>query len=291
MTSSLTNVVTLTRYILSHKRHTQQEQSDFAILFSQIAMACKVTANAIRRAGLEQNFGLAGYMNVQGEEVKKLDMVANSAFINALTNSDQVAVMASEEEEDAIVVESSRRGKYVVCFDPLDGSSNIDANVSIGSIFAIYKREPDSGHEADEPSVKDCLRAGKFMVASGYALYGSSTMLVCTTGYGVQGFTLDNSLGEFVLTHADVKIPERGAIYSVNEGNSIKWNEPTKRYVELVKGLTGRKPYSSRYIGSMVADVHRTILYGGIFMYPADTSSPNGKLRYPHTQPHTHSHQ
>jgi len=142
-----------------------------------------------------------------------------------------------------------------------------------------------------EPSVKDCLRAGKFMVASGYALYGSSTMLVCTTGYGVQGFTLDNSLGEFVLTHADVKIPERGAIYSVNEGNSIKWNEPTKRYVELVKGLTGRKPYSSRYIGSMVADVHRTILYGGIFMYPADTSSPNGKLRYPHTQPHTHSHQ
>jgi fructose-1,6-bisphosphatase I len=178
-------MTSLTRYILSHKSHTQQEQSDFTILFSQIAMACKVTANAIRRAGFDHNFGLAGCVNVQGEEVKKLDLVANTAFVSALTNSEQVAVMASEEEEGAIIVEIGKRGKYIVCFDPLDGSSNIDANVSIGSIFAIYKR---ADAECDsEPSVADCLKPGKLMVASGYALYGSSTMLVCTTGFGVQG--------------------------------------------------------------------------------------------------------
>lgn len=278
MTSSLTNVVSLTRYILEHDKHTEKERSDLAILFSQIALACKVTANAVRRAGIESNFGLAGMINAQGEEVKKLDVVADNAFINALTNSKRVCAMASEEQGDAIIVDADLAGEYIVCFDPLDGSSNLDANVSVGSIFGIWKRPAGASGAV---TAKDCLQAGKTMLCAGYALYGSATMIVCTTGHGVQGFTLDNSLGEFVLTHPSITIPEQGKIYSINEGNSTKWDESIKQFVNKCKGLIGGgKPYSLRYIGSMVADVHRTMLYGGVFMYPADSSSPNGKLRY-----------
>merc|ERR1711916_1619 len=277
MTSSLTNVTTLNRFILSTEHSEPGRQADLAILFSQIQLACKVVGNAIRRAGIEGLFGMAGITNVQGEDVKKLDLIANNAFVNALTNSERVCAMCSEEDADIMIVDDELSGKYVVTFDPLDGSSNLDANVSVGSIFGIFTKKSEG--KCGEKS--DVLQAGTEMIAAGYALYGSSTMIVLTMGNGVHGFTLDGSLGEFVLTHKDIKIKPRGKIYSVNEGNSVYWNKAVKEYVNTIKnGSESRKPYSLRYIGSMVSDVHHTLLYGGIFMYPGDSRAPNGKLRY-----------
>jgi len=201
--------------------------------------------------------------------------VANDAWITALRTSKEVCVMVSEEEPEILFVEESKAGKYVVTFDPLDGSSNLDCNINVGSIFAVWKKRSEG--KAGKP--EDVLqRTGREIVGAGYALYGTSTMLVLSTGTGVCGFTLDQSVGEFVLTHDDIKIGKKGNIYSVNEGNSKYWDKPTRDYVDSVK--TAKSPYSLRYIGSMVGDVHRTLLYGGIFMYPADSKSPNGKLRY-----------
>merc|ERR1719383_879667 len=215
---------------------------------------------------------MTGSSNVQGEEVKKLDDIANDLFINMLRSSFTTCVLVTEENQDAIIIEGSQQGKYVVCFDPLDGSSNIDCLVSIGSIFAIYKREST----APDASVGDALQPGKNLVAAGYALYGSATMIVLSTGHGVNGFMLDPSIGEFVLTDRDMKCKPRGKIYSINEGYEEKWSPAIKEYVKSKKQ---GKAYGGRYIGSMVADVHRTLKYGGIFMYPATTDAPNGKLR------------
>jgi len=203
---------------------------------------------------------------------KKLDVIANEIFINALKSSGKTAILVSEEDEEAIFVEEGLRGKYIVCFDPLDGSSNIECAVSIGTIFGIY-RVPDNS----KGEISDVLRPGSEMIAAGYACYGSSTVLVISTGAEVNGYTLDPSLGEFILTHPSITLPSKGKIYSINEGNASKWDQATKDYIDSVKFQ--KSPYSCRYIGSMVADVHRTLLYGGIFGYPGDKSAANGKLR------------
>lgn len=212
-----------------------------------------------------------GSTNVQGEAVKKLDVIANNAFISALTKSRTVSLIVSEENDEPIKVENG--GPYVVAMDPLDGSSNIDVNISIGSIFAIY-----SAKDKSNVTVDDVLRPGVECLAAGYTMYGSATQLVLAVkGLKVNGFTLDPSTGEFVLTHPSMSIPAKRSIYSVNEGNSKFWTEPVQKYVNDLK--TGDTNYSLRYVGSMVADVHRTLIYGGIFMYPADTKSKSGKLR------------
>lgn len=227
--------------------------------------------------------GAAGNTNVQGEDQKKLDVLSNEIMINALRASGKAAVLVSEENDEAIIVGEkqsgstfeSNKGKYCVVFDPLDGSSNIDAGVNIGTIFGIYLVK-----EGSKGTVEDVLRPGREMVAAGYCMYGSSANLVLTTGNGVNGYTLDNQIGEFILTHPNITLPNRGKIYSINEGNSCYYHEPVLEYLQSVKFPKGdKKPYSARYIGSMVADVHRTLLYGGIFGYPEDKKSKSGKLR------------
>lgn len=226
------------------------------------------------------SIGVAGNTNVQGEDQKKLDVLSNEIMINALRASGKTAVLVSEEDEDAIFVNdqagASAQGKYCVVFDPLDGSSNIDAGVNIGTIFGIYLVK-----EGSKGTLEDVLRPGREMVAAGYCMYGSSANLVLTTGNGVNGYTLDNQIGEFILTHPNIKLPSRGKIYSINEGNSAYYHEPVLKYLDSIKypKAEGAKPYSARYIGSMVADVHRTLLYGGIFGYPDDKKSKSGKLR------------
>ena len=214
---------------------------------------------------------------MQGEDQKKLDVLTNEIMVKALIASGQAALLVSEEEENVIIVSEhgGHSGKYCIVFDPLDGSSNIDAGVNIGTIFGIYRVR-----EGSQGSLEDVLRPGREMVAAGYCMYGSSANIVLSTGNGVNGFTLDNSVGEFILTHPNIQIPARGKIYSINEGNSMYYHEPVLKYLDSVKyPKDGSKPYSARYIGSMVADVHRTLLYGGIFCYPADKKSKDGKLR------------
>ncbi|XP_050669928.1 fructose-1,6-bisphosphatase 1 isoform X2 [Leptidea sinapis] len=220
--------------------------------------------------------GISGDTNVQGEEVKKLDVLSNDLFINMLKSSFTTCLLVSEENPTVMHVDTERRGKYVVCFDPLDGSSNIDCLVSVGSIFSIYKKSSDG-----EPSEKDALRPGRELVAAGYALYGSATMMVLSLGHGrgVNGFMYDPSIGEFILTDPNMRVPEKGKIYSINEGYASEWSPGLKKYIEEKKNPSKGKAYGARYVGSMVADVHRTIKYGGIFMYPATKSAPKGKLR------------
>ncbi|KAK9762181.1 Fructose-1,6-bisphosphatase [Basidiobolus ranarum] len=272
-----TNIVTLTRYLISQQSTVAPEATgDFTLLMASIQLGSKYVATQVRKARLLELVGLAGSTNVQGEEVKKLDLLANEIFINALNSSGKVSVMVSEENDEAIYVEEKNmRGKYCVVFDPLDGSSNIDCGVTIGTIFGIYKKA-----EGSEGTISDVLRPGTEMVAAGYCMYGSSCNMILTTGNGVDGFTLDSALGEFVLTHPNIEMSPRGKIYSVNEGNAMYWDEACTKYFESVKfPKDGKKPYSARYVGSMVADVHRTLLYGGIFAYPADKKSLKGKLR------------
>jgi len=278
MTSSLTNVKTLTQFLHTHIED-ERLCSDMIRIYSQICLATKVTANAVRRAALEHLLGEAGVQNIQGEDVKKLDLLANQAFTNCMVDSGRICAMASEEDADMVVVPQDQAGDYTIAFDPLDGSSNIDANVSIGSIFGIWRRVTPSGSPA---TLQDVLQSGKEMISGGYSLYGASTMVVFSVGDGVHGFTLDNSLGEFILTHPSMQVKPEGSIYSINEGNSLFWDKSTTEFVRRLKaGEAPRtKPCSLRYIGSMVADVHRTLLYGGVFMYPSDAKSPNGKLRY-----------
>ena len=221
-------------------------------------------------------YGLAGIKNSMGEEVKKLDVIANDNFITALTNCEKVCGMVSEENGEMITVpEELIKGDFVVCFDPLDGSSNIDVAVPVGSIFSIFKRVSDS-NKSKQATLEDALQPGNKMVCAGYAMYGSCTMMIIAHQFGCHGFTLDPVSGEFVLTNPNMKLPQKGTIYSVNEGNALSWHEPTRKYVASKKE---GKPYSLRYVGSMVADVHRTLIVGGMFMYPADKNSPNGKLR------------
>jgi len=274
------NPITLTRFLLQERLQLAPRASgEFVMLLTSIQLACKVIANAVNKAGIANLYGVAGTaQNSSGDQQKKLDVFSNDCFINCLKFSTQVYAMLSEENEEPIIVKDCPGG-YAVVFDPLDGSSNIDANISVGTIFGIYRKieEPGDHHKTSEC---DLLRPGRDLVAAGYALYGSATMLVLTTGNGVNGFVLDPQLGEFILTHRNVRMPRRGAIYSINEGNYTLWDAPTKTFINNCKqNQKNGKPKSARYVGSMVADVHRTLLYGGIFCYPRDSKNPNGKLR------------
>jgi fructose-1,6-bisphosphatase I len=219
-----------------------------------------------------------GHENIHGDEVKKLDVFAHEAIYKSMDHGGHLCVMASEENEDVLnIPEHYPTGKYVLIYDPLDGSSNIDANVTIGTIFSLFRRVTPSG----PGSLEDCLQPGYKQVAAGYVMYGSSTMIVYSTGDGVHGFTLDPSIGEFLLSHENMRIPKRGKIYSVNEGNYHRWSEGMKNYIHYLQeeDNASNRPYSARYVGSLVGDIQRTLLYGGIFMYPADSKNPNGKLR------------
>jgi len=278
---SQTDIITLERHVLTEglKAHSRDSTvtGEMTLLLNSLQTICKFIENLVRKARLNDLIGVAGQQNVQGEDQKKLDVLTNEIMVKALVASGQTTLLVSEEEDNAIIVSEhgGHSGKYCVVFDPLDGSSNIDAGVNIGTIFGIYRvREGSKG------SLEDVLRPGREMVAAGYCMYGSSANLVLSTGNGVNGFTLDNSVGEFILTHPNIQLPARGKIYSINEGNSAYFHEPVLKYLDSVKyPKDGKKPYSARYIGSMVADVHRTLLYGGIFCYPADKKSTDGKLR------------
>ena len=272
--------ITVSRDIQDRQRLHPEATGDLSGLLSELIVAAKTISAEVNMAGLGDFLGMAGKTNIQGEKVQKLDDFANSAIKRRMARCGYVSVMASEEEADAIPVVEGYEGKYTLAFDPLDGSSNIDVNVSIGTIFSIH-RALNSGSVDSE---NDLLQAGRKQVAAGYIIYGSSTMLVYTTGEGVHGFTLDPTVGEFYLSHPDLKMPERSKYFSTNEGNSIYWKEEMARCIEYLKKFdkaTGR-PYSARYIGSLVADFHRNLIVGGIFLYPTDTKSPAkaaGKLR------------
>jgi len=261
--------------MMDQRRHPDAK-GDLTQILNSIMLACKFVSNAVRKAGINSLYGLAGSSNVQGEQQKPIDIIANDIFINTLRFSNKIAALASEEEDNIYVFDNPDSGKYIIAFDPLDGSSNIDVNVSIGSIFAIWKRPNPTA----PVHVNDFLRSGMEIEASGYCIYGSSTQLVLATKLGkVDCFTLDNSIGDFILTHPNIRIPNRGNIYSINEGNAAYWDPAITEYVRSLKYPAEGNPYSLRYVGSMVSDVHRTLLYGGCFMYPGDSKSPQGKLR------------
>ena len=272
-------LVTIERHIIEAEREFPEATGAFSSILYDLAFSAKMIAREVRRAGLADILGYTGEVNVQGEEVRKLDEFANEVIFKALDHTGHLCGMASEEVEDFIPIPNKfPTGNYCVLFDPLDGSSNIDANVSVGTIFSVHRKVSD--HERG--CVEDCLQPGLKQVAAGYIVYGSSTMLVYTTGNGVHGFTLEPSIGEFLLSHPNIKIPNPGQrIYSVNEGNYGVWSEEQRRLVDHLKGADGEnpKPFSARYIGSLVADFHRNLLYGGMFMYPADAKCPQGKLR------------
>lgn len=269
-----TDLITLSRFILtSQQKVAAQATGELTLLLNSLQFAFKFIANNIRKAELVNLMGLAGASNSTGDAQKKLDVIGDEIFINAMKASGNVKVLVSEEQEDLIVFDGP--GNYAVVCDPIDGSSNIDAGVSVGTIFGIYKLLPGS-----KGSIKDVLRPGTEMVAAGYTMYGASAHLMLTTGQGVNGFTLDASLGEFILTHPNLTISDEKHIFSVNEGNTTYWTPEVQQFIaDLKKPQFNGKPYSARYIGSMVADVHRTLLYGGLFAYPADAKSKAGKLR------------
>jgi fructose-1,6-bisphosphatase I len=273
------SVVTIERHIIDEERQFPTATGALSNILYDLALAAKLITREVRRAGLVDIIGQAGHVNIHGEEVKKLDDYADDVIFRALDHCGHLCVMASEEHEDILLIpEKFRTGNYCLLYDPLDGSSNIDANISVGTIFSIHRKVSPG----ERGSLHDCLQAGSRQVAAGYVLYGSSTMLVYTTGNGVHGFTLDPSIGEFILSHPAMKIPSPGQrIYSANEGNYVNWSPQQRRLVDHLKGVDGqnKKPYSARYVGSMVADVHRTLLYGGLFMYPGDVKNPQGKLR------------
>ncbi|MGV3607971.1 MAG: class 1 fructose-bisphosphatase [Planctomycetaceae bacterium] len=270
---------TVQQHIIEEQRkHHPQASGEFSWLLSGITLATKIVAANVRRAGLNDVLGSTGDSNVQGEVVQKLDLLANQVLLQFLGNRGNVAIMASEENENPAVVERDRKhGKYVVVFDPLDGSSNIDVNVSVGTIFSILRREPDPTGSRD--TLADVLQPGYRQVAAGYVVYGSSTMLVYTTGNGVFGFTLDPSIGAYLLSHDRITMPAQGTFYSCNEANADSFPEPYRKYLAALRAGDLGKSYSSRYIGSLVADFHRTLLKGGVFLYPPTASYPSGKLR------------
>jgi fructose-1,6-bisphosphatase I len=270
--------MTLPRHILEGEKLHPEATGELSTILLQLSLAAKVISLEVNKAGLADILGFTGESNVSGDEVKKLDIFAHETLLKAMDHGGHFCVMASEEDEDIIHLPPHQKiGKYVLLFDPLDGSSNIDANVSIGTIFSIYKRiTPGNG----PGTLEDCLQPGYKQEVSGYILYGSSTVFVYTAGHGVYGFTLDPAFGEFILSHDDIKIPKSGRIYSINEGNYFSWHKGLKDYIKYLQAnYYNGKPYQSRYIGSMVADVHRTLLYGGIFMYPGDKRNEKGKLR------------
>ena len=273
------SVVTIERHIIDQEREHPDATGAFSNLLYDIALAAKMIAREVRMAGLVDILGAAGQQNASGDEVKKLDVWAHEAMFKALDHTGHLCCMASEESESFMAIpEQFPVGDYALVYDPLDGSSNIDANVSIGTIWSIHRKV--SGHPRG--CEEDVVQAGRKQVAAGYVLYGSATMLVYTTGAGVHGFTLDPSIGEFLLSHPNMKLPRQPQrIYSTNEGNYVNWSEGQRKYIDYLKGVDGTnpKPFSARYIGSLVADLHRTLLYGGIFMYPGDRKNPRGKLR------------
>jgi fructose-1,6-bisphosphatase I len=274
------SVITIERHILQSQVAFPDASGILTSLLSDIALAGKLIASRTTRAGLADILGSAGHENVQGEEVQKLDVYAQDTICHLNERTGRLAAMASEEEPDVIPIpEAYQKGKYVLVFDPLDGSSNIDYNVSVGTIFAIFKRKSESG----PANLTDVLQPGRDVVAAGYVVYGSSTMFVYSTGHGVNGFTLDPSIGEFLLSHADVRLPGKPKYYSVNQGYEKYWTEGVRRYTRWLQGEEGAETsLSLRYIGSMVADVHRTLFGGGVFYYPSDSKDPkkpHGKLR------------
>lgn len=277
---SQSKLITMGEFTIQETRKFPQATGDLSALLRDLGLAGKIINKQVRKAGLVDILGKHGATNVQGEEQMKLDVFANDTLINILKNCTECAGIASEENDDHLSYEDtfSFNSKYVVLFDPLDGSSNIDVNASIGTIFSIYKRVSELGKPCTQD---DFLQPGNKLVAAGYIIYGSSTMLVYATRLGVNGFTLEPSIGEFCLSHPDMKCPDNGKIYSINQGNSVKYDECMLSYLSycMEDNKAEGRPYTQRYIGSMVADMHRTLIKGGIFIYPGDKSAPKGKLR------------
>ncbi|CAN0125270.1 unnamed protein product [Heterosigma akashiwo] len=281
--------MTLSRYMIEMSKKNPEKYLELESLMSSVQFACKTIANLVTRAGIQDLTGLQGEVNVQGEDQKKLDVISNDVLKAALRYTGKMGVIASEEEDQPVLVEESVGGQYIATFDPLDGSSNIDAAISTGTIFGVFKEVEECIVDDDVSDLQaaelECLmqtlQPGDNLVAAGYCMYSSSTIFVVTFGDGLNGFTLDPQIGEFVLTHPDIQIPKRGKIYSFNEANEFDWDEELQKYVkDMKRGQNQSKTaYSARYIGSMVGDVHRTLLYGGIFGYPGDKKNPNGKLR------------
>ncbi len=268
-------IVTIQRHIAEEQSMHPEATGAFTALLWDLILAIKMIAREVRRAGLIDILGMTGTQNVHGEQVQKLDEYAQDRIFKAMDHGGHLCCMASEERPEIMPIPKQyKRGKYVLLYDPLDGSSNIDVNISIGTIFSIHRKVSPG----EEGRLEDCLQPGHRQVAAGYVMYGSSVMLVYTTGNGVSGFTLDPTVGEFLLSHRNIRMPKRGKIYSINEGNTHAWDEGTQAYVNHIKEkdpASGR-PYSLRYVGTLVADFHRTLVNGGIFLYPA---SPKPKLR------------
>jgi len=277
----MSNLITLGEFIIKNQQDFPYAKGELTRLFNAITLASKVMNSQINKAGLVDDLmGKVGTENVQGEEQKKLDVYANKIFINALNARNEVCGIASEEEEETIIFENEegKHGKYIVLIDPIDGSSNIEVNVSIGTVFGIYRRISPIGTTATK---EDFLQKGRNQVAAGYVIFGSSTMLVFTTGNGVNGFTLDPSIGVFYLSHPNMTIPSKGSIYSINEGNYAYFSNNMKTYIDYCKSIdeATNRPFTGRYIGSMIADLHRNFLKGGIYLYPDSQKAPKGKLR------------
>ena len=276
--NSSKKLMTLERFIHEQEHLHPSATGDFSAILHDLALAAKLVWREVNKAGLVNILGTTDRMNISGDTVKKLDEFADETIYKAMDHGGHLCVMASEENEDILhIPDEYPNGKYVLLYDPLDGSSNIDANITIGSIFSIYHRISADG----KGTLEDCLQPGYKQVAAGYVIYGSSTIFVYSTGYGVHGFTLDPTVGEFLLSNENIRIPKKGKIYSFNEGNFGAWDTGLQRYIEYLKeqDKATERPYSLRYIGTMVGDSHRTLLYGGIFAYPGDKKNPDGKLR------------
>lgn len=270
---------TLGEFIIENQSSFKYTSGELSRLINSIRLAAKVVNHEVNKAGLVDIIGAVGDTNIQGEDQQKLDVYANDKFIQTLTNRNIVCGIASEEEDDFISINSqdeNNNNKYVVLIDPLDGSSNIDVNVSVGTIFSVYRRVTPVGTPV---TIDDFLQKGNQQVAAGYVVYGTSTMLVYTTGAGVNGFTLNPAIGTFYLSHPDMEFPENGKIYSVNEGNYIHFPQGIKNYIKYCQMEEGDRPYTSRYIGSLVSDFHRNMIKGGIYLYPKSSKNSNGKLR------------
>ncbi len=270
---------TLGEFIIKNQTSFKYSSGELSSLINSIRLAAKVVNHEVNKAGLVDIIGSTGEQNIQSEKQQKLDVYANEKFINTLINRNIVCGIASEEEETFISINSNdkkNQNKYVVLIDPLDGSSNIDVNVSVGTIFSIYRRKSKIGAEV---SIDDFLQSGRFQVAAGYIIYGTSTMLFYTTGNGVNGFTLNPAIGTFYHSHSNVQIPKNGNIYSINEGNYLQFPDYVKKYIKFCQEEEDERPFTSRYIGSLVSDFHRNMIKGGIFLYPQTAKNPNGKLR------------
>lgn len=270
---------TLGEFIIENQNDFQYSSGELSRIFNSIKLAAKVVSYKVKKAGLVDIIGGVGEKNIQGEDQQKLDLYANEVFIETLINREIVCGIASEENDDFITVQGSDNGnnnKYVLLMDPLDGSSNIDVNVSVGTIFSVYRRISEVGTPV---TLEDFLQPGINQVAAGYVIYGTSTMLVYTTGHGVNGFTLNPAIGTFYLSHPKINFPLDGTIYSVNEGNYIHFPQGVKDYIKYCQEEEGNRPYTSRYIGSLVSDIHRNMLKGGIYLYPASNKASDGKLR------------